>query len=75
MGRSDEVGEREQNGREQPLAAEEMSGFGFSLVVNQDYQRVRAFKEEAERNWESHDQLLALCRRTGMPALCIVCPH
>lgn len=36
--------------REQPLAAEEMSWLGFSEVVNQEHQRVRAFKEELERN-------------------------
>lgn len=40
----------EQSRREQPLAAEEMSWLGFSEVVNQEHQRVRAFKGELERN-------------------------
>lgn len=44
--------DREQSRREQPLAAEEMSWLGFSEVVNQEHQHVRAFKEEPERNWE-----------------------
>lgn len=38
--------DREQSRREQPLAAEEMSWLGFSEVVNQEHQHVRAFKEE-----------------------------
>lgn len=42
----------DRDGREQPLAAEEMSWLGFSDVVNQEHQRVRAFKEEPERIWE-----------------------
>lgn len=40
----------EQSRREKPLAAEEMSWLGFSEVVNQEHQRVRAFKGELERN-------------------------
>lgn len=53
--------DREQSRREQPLAAEEMSWLGFSEVVNQEHQHVRAFKEEPERNWEKvYDQLWAL---------------
>lgn len=49
---------------------------GFSDVVNQEHQRVRAFKEEPGRKWEKlYDQLLALRRRTGMPAPCIPRPQ
>lgn len=61
--------DREQSRREQPLAAKEMSWLGFSGVVNQ---RVRAFKEELERNWEKvYDQLSALRAITGSQ----VCLH
>lgn len=42
--------DREQSRREQPLAVEEMSWLGFSEVVNQEHQHVRAFKRELERN-------------------------
>lgn len=64
--------DREQSRREQPLAAEEMSWLGFSEVVNQEHQHVRAFKEELERNWEKvYDQLLALRAIAGSQ----VCLH
>lgn len=43
-------GVEEQSRREKPLAAEEMSWLGFSEVVNQEHQRVRAFKGELKRN-------------------------
>lgn len=60
-------------GQEQPLAAEEMSRLGFSDVVNQEHRRVRAFKEEPERNREELcDRFLALRRRTGVPAPCVL---